>query len=420
MKKCGLFGLLAGLLLACYTPRPKAGTEPYPLISRLDSVFRQEHLMGMSVALVCDDQLAYSKGFGWADEARRIPMTPRTIARVASISKSVTATALMMLYEQGKCSLDKDVSEYLGFSLRNPHFPQTPITLRMLMSHTSSIQDGEAYERFQAEMQSRQLPLSDLFQQGGAYYSPEMFLQREPGQYFHYANASWGLVASVIERLSGQRFDEYTQQHIFQPLGMDAAFNLWQLSRIDSLAVLYRFVDDKWEPQADNFGGKLPPQPDMSWYLPGHNGLLFGPQGSLRSSTLDLVKFMRLHINKGTLEGTRLLKESTVALMHAPQWEYSGDNGDTFGNFMFSWGLGFHRLVRRDSADILFPDRDMIGHPGEAYGLISDMYFDTESRSGVVFITNGSRYPYKYGLETTFYRPEERVFQAIFDSGLCE
>ena len=412
---CLFFVIFLGL--GCITSEPEAEVVLVPysdLEEQLSSILEEESLMGLSVAVVHENKLAYTQGFGWADLGRKIPMTAESIVRVASISKSVAATALMMLYEQGKCQLDEDIGKYLGFSVRNPHFPDVPITLRMIMSHTASIQDGEGYEAFLGDMRSKHLAIAALFEEKGAYYTADMFMNHYPGTYFTYSNASWGLLASVIESISGERFDVFCRRHIFIPLEMDASFNVADIIAIAQLAVLYRYEDQQWIAQFDNYGGQIPAQEDLSWYTSGHNGLYFGPQGGLRCSAVDLAKFMLLHINEGVYKGQRLLKASTIQQMHAEEWLYTEENGNTSGDFMFSWGLGFHRLTRRDSTDILFPDRDMLGHPGKAYGLVSDMYFDPESKSGVIFITNGSQYPYKYGLESTFYRPEEKVFDVIY------
>ncbi|MEJ2256655.1 MAG: hypothetical protein P8X98_06550 [Woeseiaceae bacterium] len=101
-----------------------------------------------------------------------------------------------------------------------------------------------------------------------------------------------------------------------------------------------------------------------------------------------------------------------MAEMHAPQWAFSEQNGDTYHDLFFAWGLGFHLITGRDSSDIVFDHQDMVGHPGEAYGLISDLYFDMDRQNGIVFLTNGSLQPYALGERSAFYRPEEAVFQA--------
>ena len=385
------------------------------LSSRLEAVRSANELMGMSVLVVDGGEVVYEGGFGLADLGRQLPATANTIYRLASISKSVTATAVMMLYEQGELDIDADVSRYLDFSLRNPHHPEQPITLRLLLSHRSSIRDGAGYFAFSRAMFERPLSLRDLFRPGGEFYTDDLFMDHEPGAFFTYANCPWGIIASVVERVSGRRFDEFCRLKIFEPLGMDAAFDVRQLRQFDSLAVLYRVEEGEWRSQADDFQGQRPVSGAGEGYRLGSNGLLFGPQGSLRASVHDLSRFMLMHLHDGEYGGVRVLKEETAKMMHAAEWSYDGQNGDTYHDFFFSWGLGFHRITRRESKDIVFPDRDMTGHPGEAYGLISDMYFDKATRSGVIFATNGSRKEFAYGERTAFYRPEEAAFEAIYE-----
>jgi len=384
------------------------------LTQQLEAVYENNQLMGMSVLVMTDGEVVYQNGFGWAQKENEVPATANTPYRLASISKSATATALMMLYDEGKVDLDADVSRYLGFELRNPKHPGIAITLRQLLSHQSSIVDGEGYYRFSRAMFEEPLYIKELFLPGGAYYTEDLFLGHEPGAYFTYANCPWGIIAGVVERISGQRFDRFCREKIFEPLGMDASFNVRDLEDFDSLGILYRYEEDQWAPQAGYYPEGKPAPRVGADYVPGSNGLLFGPQGSLRSSVADLVHFMKMHIEEGRFEEKQLLQAETARMMHEAQWTNNGSNGNTYHDFFFSWGLGFHRIIRRDSMDIIFPDRDMVGHPGEAYGLISDMYFHKESGTGVIFATNGSKKDFAYGKRTTFYLPEEQVFEAVY------
>lgn len=388
-------------------PKEKLDTE-------LQAVFEKNELMGMSVILLKEDSIVYEGSFGLADSARQIPVMEQTVYRVASISKTMTAAALMQLWEQGKVDLDADVSQYLGWPLRHPKHPDTPITLRLLMSHRSGIRDGEGYSRFSREMIGKQLDIRELFLSSGAYFTDDLFGDEPPGAFFSYANCAWGLVAGIVEKVSGQRFDVYCRENLFKPLGMTASFNVLDLPDLNDLAVLYRYSEGQWTPQADDYRGEQPEPRVFEGYQLGQNGLIFGPQGSLRSSARDLAAFARMLMNGGTLDGRQVLKASSVDLMLSNHWTFNGENGDTWDAFWQSYGLGVHRLLNRDSADIIFPDRTMAGHPGIAYGLLSDMYFDPATRTGVVFITNGSKQDYEYGPGTAFYRVEEEVFRILF------
>lgn len=381
---------------------------------QLQTVFDQYELMGMSVILLDQGAIVYEGYFGQADSARQIPVTEQTIYRVASISKTIVATALLQLWEKGKVDLDADVSEYLGWPLQHPLYPDTPITLRMLMSHRSGIRDGEGYGRFSRDMIARRLHIKELFMPNGEYFSDDLFAGQPPGSYFSYTNCAWGLVAGIVEKISGQRFDIYCRENIFKPLDLTASFNVLDLPDLDNLAVLYRYQEGKWTPQADNYAGVPPESRVYPSYQLGQNGLIFGPQGSLRSSARDLAAFAQTLMNGGSLNGRTILQKETIDLMMRNHWTYNGRNGDTWDDFWQSYGLGIHRVLNRDSMDIIFPDRKMFGHPGIAYGLLSDLYFDPETKSGVVFITNGSKQDYAYGEHTAFYDVEEAVFESLY------
>ncbi|MBP9883560.1 MAG: serine hydrolase [Chitinophagales bacterium] len=392
------------------------------LDSQLSDIISSYQLMGMSVVKVCDGQIDFSKGYGFADYDDGVPITDTTLYRIASISKSVTATALMILYDQGLFGLDDDINNYLGYSVRNWHYPSDPITFRMLLSHTSTIIDGTKYSNFLNATFSQNPPPSAnaYFVSGGTYYTNNIFLNKKPGTYFSYSNSNFGLIGTLIEKISGIRFDIFCKQNIFDPLQMTASFNIQDLPDISNVAVLYRYVGNNWVPQADNYNGVMPPPLDLSQYTVGNNGFIFGPQGSLRTSANDLARFMLMLANNGTYEAASILESNTAQLMKSIQWQYNGSNGNDYYGLFKAWGLGIHVTTNVANSDLVFPDRSMAGHPGEAYGLISDMYFDS-LKNGVIFITNGSKLSYVVGPSSAFYTVEDAVFDAVFnDLQPCE
>jgi CubicO group peptidase (beta-lactamase class C family) len=377
-------------------------------------VFEQNELMGMSVLLIYDGKSVWEGYFGLADSLRRIPISERTRYRVASISKMVTATALLQLWEAGRVDLDADVSQYLGWPLKHPKHEKVPITLRHLMSHRSGIRDCDAYYNFSGKMIPEKLNIQELFLSNRKYFADDLFADHAPGKYFSYANCTWGLVATVVEKVSGERFDDYCRQHILQPLGMKADFNVAEIDSMNDIAVLYRFIDGKWTPQADDYQGKRPASRAFAAYEAGQNGLIFGPQGSLRASAQDLSRIAFMLMNDGTWNGHRILKKETVMTMLDEQWTNDGNNGDTGGDFFHSYGLAIHRTLNQDSSDMVFPDRRMTGHPGDAYGLLSGLYFEKKSKAGIVFITNGGKRITDKGVKTAFYKVEEDVYATAY------
>jgi CubicO group peptidase (beta-lactamase class C family) len=404
------------LLTACGQNKPtkRALLEREGIGAGFRKVFEENCLMGMSVLFIYDGNTLWEGYYGMADSARQIPISDRTMYRVASISKMFTATALLQLWEAGRVNLDTDVSQYLGWPLQHPKHPEIPITLRHLMSHTSGIRDCDAYYNFSANMIPEKLDIRELFLSSGKYFDDDLFAEHAPGEYFSYANCTWGLVATIVEKVSGERFDDYCRQHVLQPLGMQADFNVDKIESMDDIAVLYRFLDGKWTPQADDYQGIRPASRAFVGYQPGQNGLIFGPQGSLRSSAQDLARMAYMLMNDGTWNDHRILEKETVNMMLDKQWTYDGNNGNTGDDLFHSYGFAIHRTLPPDSADMVFPDRKMLGHMGDAYGLLSGMYFNKKTKSGIIFLTNGGKQIYHKGAKTSFYKIEEDVYSTAY------
>lgn len=412
LKATCFFVLVA--VIGCSDPSTLTESEKLEITKHLNEIVVDHELMGMSVELIKDGRHIYSGHFGKADYERNIPVSQETIYRIASISKTFTAASVMKLWDKGKLDLDADVSQYLGFQLRNPNFPDDVITLRHLLNHTSTVRDGAGYGQFLGKMISEQKPISGLFTTGGEFYTDDMFTSdHRVGEYFSYSNSAWGLIATAVETASGKRFDKFLEDQVFIPMEMDGRINVTQLEDINNLSVLYRFQNEKWTPQADNYKGEYPQDRAKEGYEPGHNGTLYSPQGSVRASSKDLVNFMTMFMNDGLFDGKQILSKKAVEEMIQPYWIYDGTNGDTWDNFFLSYGLGTHVLTNADSADYIFPELSMIGHPGIAYGLVSDMYVDREKDTGVVLIINGSKFGYKSGERSSFYIPEEEIFEVL-------
>lgn len=373
------------------------------------------NLTGMAVLVNCNGQTLAQYYYGHSDIARGIKTDVGTHFRIASISKTVTATALMLLYQDGKFDLDDDISQYLGYSVRNPNFPNKIITFRMLLSHTSGLNDGSGYSGFLSDTYNQSPPpaISELIVQGGDYYTGNMWLNHEPGAYFNYANINYGLIGTLIECLSEQRFDNFVHEQLLLPLGISGSFNIQDIKHPDSISVLYR----NGVPQADNYGGVLPEPFDSAGYIIGTNGAVFAPQGGLRISAPDLAKFMQMHADYGRAGDIQFIDSSIIALMHSPQWTYNGTNGNNYYNLFNEWGLGLHITTNTPNGDIVIDEEKFCGHPGEAYGLISDMYFGKEKNFGLIFISNGyyGSAGYEWGDYSAFYLPEETIFSIAED-----
>lgn len=383
------------------------------LSSVLQGIATQHGLVGMSVVATCGDEVSNVVHVGQRDIALGLPVNDETRYRIASISKLVTAVGLMKLWEEGAFGLDDDVSTALGFSLRNPAHPTVPITYRMLLGHRSSLQDGTGYTSFlnATYAGTPPPPIQQLVQPGGTWYTANLWRTEVPGTWYAYGNLNYGIIGTLIESHSGMRFDQYMREQVLLPMGILGSYNIQDLGSVADLAVLYRNSIS----QADNFGGVMPTAPDLGGYTIGSNGLYFAPQGGLRCSALELAQVLRMMHGQGTVDGTTVLQPATWQAMAANEWTWNGNNGDNYFGLFRSWGLGVHRVTATPGGDLVLPGTPMLGHAGEAYGLISDLYLDPATGFGLVFITNGYTPGNNYasGINSAWYRVEEEVFEAL-------
>lgn len=392
------------------------GLKAQSLSADIKIIEQSNDLMGGIVLVFCEEELIEVLPFGKADLARDISVSDSTQFRIASISKTITALAVMQLYETGLLDLDENVSSYLGFDLVNPSHPQKAISARMLLSHTSSIIDGSGYSGFLSATYSEDPipPISALLNSSGTFYTADIFNNTTPGSYFNYSNLNFGILGTLVEKISGQRFDEYCKNNILHPLGIKGSFNVNDIENIDNVSVLYRKINGAWIPQADNYQGVQPVFTNLDSYAVGDNGLRFGPQGGLRVSGPEVAKLFQLFLSGGTLDGVEVLQPGSVEEMMTTQWLYDGTNGNNYYGLFNSWGLGLHKSTNSENQDVVLQSGSpMLGHPGEAYGLVSDAYVDTEKNLGLVLLINGNGSGYSTNNFSAFYSIEKAVFDAI-------
>lgn len=384
------------------TPPQEAGLKHYPNVpqNELDAAIleemRKRQIVGVSAVFVKDSTVVWANGYGWADLELGRPAGADTIYRIASISKTITATALMQLWELGLFRLDSDISNYLGYPVRNPHYPNDKITFHMLLTHTSSILDIGGYAA--ALSSPNPPPLKELLVPGSEAYSSLTWGDYRPGTRFNYSNFGVGIIGALVEMLSEERFDRYANNHIFRPLGMDASYVAADIVNYQKIAVLYKTSGNgRFYPACDYYPeGQKPSR--KPYQLPLGNYYI-GPAGAVRSSVLDLAKFMIAHMNGGAYNGVRILRRDTVDLMQQIHWYGFGLEG-----FFRQMGLLFH------ITDAL-AGRRLTGHAGEACGLVSDMYFDRDECNGVIFMTNGGYYEF---LSSGYTNIEEAVINRIY------
>ncbi|HET9397745.1 MAG TPA: serine hydrolase [Sphingomicrobium sp.] len=355
---------------------------------------------------------AWTSGLADPSAGRRVTIDDPV--RIASISKLVVAIGVMRLVEQGRLDLDRDASNYLGWKLRNPAFPDTPITLRQLLSHRSSLRDGDdAYV----------IPLGGSLRQSLA--DPSVWDSTHgPGDgFFAYSNFNFPVIASVIERATGERFDMWMRRELLEPMKLDACFN-WPTCTEDAVARAVVLTQDG-RAVRDDLAGKRPDCPvvaregepcDLGRWRPGENGALFSPQGGLRISARGLARIGRMLLGNGTLDGMRILSPQSVELMLTPAWRFNGSNGSREGESVgvCSYGLATRQLATGLGCadDPEGAGRGWAGHSGDAYGLRSGLWIDRRRGIGIAYFVTGLPADPPQG-KSSFTAAEETAFRTM-------
>lgn len=355
MKKLFILAAAAATLFACTSKEQQFNQEVAAIMERNNNV-------GLALVAVNDGQVVLNERYGVKNLETGEPIAKDDIFRIASISKSFTATAIMQLVEQGKLNLQQDVSELVGFQVRNPKFPEKVITVEMLLSHTSSMNDANGYFAINAINPDS----SATWQTAWNAY--------EPGTGYEYCNLGFNTLGTILERVSGERFDKYIVNHILNPIGVYGGYEVLSLDST-KFVNLYSWDSEKGE-YSHSPAAYATREEEIKNYVFGHSTAVFSPTGGLKISPQDLAKVMQMHMNLGTtLEGTQIIsKESAEAMQSivAPKT----DEGDAYGY-----------AIR--TSNQLLDGHTMIGHTGSAYGVYTSMFWDKDRKFGFIVMTNG-------------------------------
>lgn len=313
-------------------------------------------------------------------------VTEDTIFRLASISKVLVAIAALKLMESGLLNIDQDIGQILGFDVRNPIYPDNFITSKMLMLHTSSITDGyidnnlehNGIEKGYNGVNGKHyfVRLKDLLtHKDSKYYLEQTYSTYAPGQKFIYSNFGTGILACIIEKVSGRLFTDYINEILFKPLGIDASFKARNIDQKHLISDTF-YYDSKTQKFETNVTAKRFIESSYPNFDLGNN--FRGPAGGCYMSMKDLSKVMCMLMHDGTYDGIEILKKSTVDLML--QMHYLGPDAEYLAK-----GLQL-KFIDHMNYQMLK------GHTGSAYGVTSFMFFAKEADYGVCFIANGGDY----------------------------
>jgi len=333
--------------------------------TELEALVKKTNTVGLAVAVVKKGKIIYTRSFGIKDIEKNSQLTENNIFRIASISKSFSATAIMQLAKEKKLALTDDFSKLVGFKVRNPKFPETVITLKMVLSHTSSINDSEGY-----------FNLDVINPEKGKNWK-KCYTDYEPGKGYLYCNLNFNMVGAVIEKITGERFDSYIKNHILNPLGLYGGYWVESLEQ-DRFATLYEYNSNlkKFTPSPMAYA---PRTEEIKNYIMGYTTPAFSPTGGMKITATDLAKYMTMHLNYGKYNGKRIISKKYAKLM---QTKVSDEEG---------YGLAIL------TSDKLIGGKTLKGHTGSAYGLFSAMFFDPKEKFGMVVITNGTNGGYTDG-----------------------
>ena len=344
---------------------------------RLEECMDKYSIYGMGVALFRDGEVIYTDGLGYANVAAETPVTDKTIFRAASLSKMISTIPVMTLVDKGLYDFDGDLSEQTGIPYSVPQTGE--VKLWHLLTHTAGLTDTYIYD---SESISGRFSVE--------YVMKTAHIGTPAGSFYNYSNFGAGTMGAIIEHITGKFFHDYAKETMFDPLGIDAAYVIDQIGDKESCAYIY------------DYDGEIFPVP--TWGRTQHYYESFGlgnsylqAQCELLISAHDLALIGIALAGDGTVNGVRLLSEESIKKMHTKYVDT--DN----------FGMGLNVRIYDDN---FVKGRTICGHPGNALGAITGMFYDRADRTGVVFLTNRCYFSVK---ETGIYSAADAIVNAAYE-----
>lgn len=322
----------------------------------IENQMELNHISGMAASVIVGDKVVWTKEAGLANRETGMEVTDSTLFLTYSVSKMFTGLSLMQQYDKGLFELDDNINDYLPFDVVHPQYPETPITFRMLMTHTAGVSEpGSLITSVMVEGYDYPGTLHDFiesfFVPGGEFYSESHFSSYEPGTQFFYSNVGATLAGYLTECISGIPFNDYCKDSLLIPMGMDNSSYLLADINMDNLAVQYEHNGSNYIPQ-------------------GHISNAALPAGFLRTSNKQMANFVKTLVNDGNFEGTQIIEESTLDTM---------TSGHIFPNQNIGLLFGYDHNF------------DVWGHTGglSVEEIKTMAFYHKEEQWGVSLLTNG-------------------------------
>lgn len=351
-----LYGMALPLMgKRCEWTESHGGTAP----KRLNAILHKHHVVGGCIQRFAAGKMTNAYAAGWAAlEPEKRPVTTETVFRTASIAKMVTALLVFRLQTLGRLHVQEDISDLFGYRVRNLHCPDAPITLGMLLSHTSGIVDSPAY----FASFSHPAALADLLN------TPETFSPAVPGTRFRYSNLAAGMVGCMLEKRFGESLETLAQKELFAPLNVRATFDAAQLAADE--------VADSWRvlPAGRAFcaAKRIEAAKPMNEPDPEHHYLLASGNLFLTAKSLAVLTLAAWNGADG------LLNAESLEQMHNPIADWPDQ---TVG---MRHGMGLLKLE-----DAAVCSKPLWGHQGFAYGAVNGVFFDADG-NGFAFLNSGA------------------------------
>jgi CubicO group peptidase (beta-lactamase class C family) len=328
----------------------------------IENKIKKAGIAGISVAMIRDGEIASTWQAGFADIENHIPVETDTIFQTASISKTATGISVMQLYERGLLDLDDEINQYLSFKIIHPHYPETPITFRKLLSHTAGLKDNSdvifGFYTIATGGGDSDVSLEEFVQgyfvDGGQWYnSQKNFTESAPGEDFLYSNAGYALLGYLVEEISGSSFPDYCKTNIFIPLEMDHTTWLLKDTNTNKMAIPYERSDA----------------------LPFYSYATY-PDGTLKTTPTEYAHLLIAMMNDGQYKGKSILRPETVAEMLTPVAKE--------GRQALSWNYDSLEELEVKELD----NGHIIGHTGGDPGILTFALFNPQNRTGLVVFMN--------------------------------
>lgn len=349
---------LLSLCLGAQNPNPDASVD-----ADIMQEITAEKIPGLSTAIVKNGEIVWIKSYGEANNVTQTPYTDTTSQMMASVSKLFSGIAIMKLSEAGHFALDDSINAHLPFAVRAPGFENTPITFRMLVTHTASIQDSQAGDSYYNWSGDPTLTLEQTMQRffdptGSDYHAQDNWTGNAPGTGYNYSNMGTALQGYLVERITGTAFNTWCNTNIFDQLCMSRT--RWLLSEFSDTATIAN--------PHDKVNNVMVPI--------SHYSFSDYPNGALKSNVTDLANFMIAMLNGGSLNSNSILQSATVDSMLKP----------AIPSIDTTQGLQF------GSADFNSPTGTVKhwGHGGAEKGIKTELYLDRKNNIGIVVLANGA------------------------------